>query len=194
MSMFYKLLIKRRSIRHFEQKPVPLSIIKKAVNAARVSPSAANRQFLEYLVVDKKDLCEKIFSFTKWAGYLYPDYTPSLDESAAVYFIILINKEKTKKVDLRDVGIAGMSIIITLFSFGIGSCWAASVNKRKLRKLFNIPKKYSIDSLIAAGYPAEKPKLKTSDSNIKYWLDKKGNLNVPKRSLKSIFHYNHLKQ
>lgn len=57
----YETIISRRTIRKFKQETIDPEILKKLVNAGRLAPSAANLQPLEYLVVDDKDLKEKIF-------------------------------------------------------------------------------------------------------------------------------------
>ena len=186
----YDLIFKRRTIRLFKQKRVPKAILKKAVNAARVAPSAANFQILEYLVVTKKDLCSSILSNTRWGGYVYPHRVPGQNQQPRAYILILINKSRLqgKEADLRDVGAAAENIQLTLLDSGIGSCWIKSMDREKIRKALKVPKKYDIDSLIAIGYPAESPKLENKDS-VKYWLDKKGQLHVPKRPLSKIMHY-----
>lgn len=189
MSKTYNSIIRRRTIRLFKQKEVPLATVKKIINAARVAPSAANFQFIEYLVIRDKDLREKVFPHTKWAGYLYPRRIPPQGKRPVFYIFILVNKEKSTKPDLRDVGAAAENILLALSCFGLGGCWIASLNRGSLRKILNIPANYNIDSLIAAGYPDESPKLETSSKTVKYWLDKKGHLHVPKRPLQDILHY-----
>jgi len=183
------LIVKRRSIRLFKQRKVSLKIIKKAINAGRLAPSAANLQFLEYLVVTKPKLCEKAFPHTRWAGYLYPKRMPPKGKRPTVYIFILANRNKSKQPDSRDAGAAAENIILSLLAQGIGTCWIGAIDREALRKLLKIPSKYTLDSLIACGYPAEKPKLETSSKNVKYWLDKKGRLHVPKRPLKDMLHF-----
>lgn len=190
----YDLIISRRSIRLFKQREIPLTTIKKVINAARVAPSAANLQFLEYLAVNDKKLRDEIFPFTRWAGYLWPKRVPSENHRPTGYIFILINKEKSKKSDLRDVGAAAQNILLSLLCFGLGGCWIASLNRQKLRKVLRIPAKYKIDSLIAVGAPAEFPKRETSSQDVKYWLDQNNRLHVPKRPLKDIFHHNGIAQ
>ena len=189
----YNLIIKRRTVRLFRQKEIPLVLIKKIVNAARVAPSAANRQFLEYLVVTKQDLREKIFPHTRWGGYVYPKRVPAQNKRPTVYIIILANKKLVAKQDIRDVGAAAENILLAATAFGLGGCWIKSLTRRALRKILKIPSNYTIDSLIALGYPAESPKLETA-KDIKYWLDKNNCLHVPKRPLKDITHYNTIKE
>lgn len=184
-----KLITQRRSIRTFNQQNVSLGIIKKAIDAARVAPSAANLQFLEYLVVTDKLKRKAIFPFTRWAGYLYPKKTPALGYRPTVYVIILANKRRSKYLDLRDVGAAVQNMMLLFSSCGVGSCWIGSLDKEKIRKILKIPSRFVIDSLIAAGYSDESPKLETDSRNVKYWLDQENRLHVPKRPLKDILHY-----
>lgn len=184
----YKLITKRRSIRLFKPKEVRPALIKKVVNSARLAPSAANLQFIEYLAVQDKDLREQIFVHTKWAGYLYPQRMPPQGRRPVFYIFLLINQEKSANPDLRDVGAAAENLLLSLLAFGLGACWIASLERERLQAILNIPGKYKIDSLIAGGYPDESPKLETS-SVIKYWLDDKNRLHVPKRPLGEILHY-----
>lgn len=188
-----KLIVSRRTIRLFKQRKVPLAAIKQAINAGRLAPSAANLQFLEYLVITQPTLLEKVFPHTAWAGYLHPRRVPPQGFRPKTYIIILANKGKSKQLDLRDVGAAAENIILSLLSQGVGSCWIGALNKEALRKALKVPSKYKIDSLIACGYPAEEPKLEADSKKVKYWLDKKGRLHVPKRPLREIVYFDRIR-
>ena len=56
-----------------------------------------------------------------------------------------------------------MQIILALWSFGVGSfgvgsCWVAGDKKdyaNEIRKMMGVPEKYTLVSLIPAGYPEE---------------------------------------
>lgn len=187
----YNLIIKRRTIRLFKPGKVSLRIIKKVINAARCAPSAANLQFLEYLVVTDDSLKEKIFPCTRWGGYVYPARVPSENERPSFYILILINRIKSKKPDLRDIGAAAENALLALTSFGLGGCWIASLNRKLLRRILDIPQQYKVDSLIACGVPNECPVLEQKDE-VKYWLDKTGRLHVPKRPLSAILQFNRM--
>ena len=52
----YEAILSRRSIRRFQQKPIPIELLKKFVNGARFAPSAANLQPLEYFVATEKEI------------------------------------------------------------------------------------------------------------------------------------------
>lgn len=189
-SNIVSLIKKRRTIRLFSSQKVPYRIVKTSIDCARLAPSAANLQFIEYLVIDRKDLKRKIFPCLKWAGYIYPLRTPSSDEQPYGYILILINKKKSASPDLRDIGAAVENIILVLFSFGIGSCWLANIDRDRLENIFNIPDFMEIDSILAYGYPKEFPMLETRSDEVKYWLDNNNCLHVPKRPLKDVLHHN----
>ncbi len=186
MRDFLELIKTRRTIRKFLNKRVPISLIKKAIDTARYAPSAANLQFLEFLIITKKSLKEKIFPHLKWAGYIYPKGVPSQTERPSNYIIVLINKNKSQNPDLRDVGSAVQNILLSLHCFKIGSSWIGVFNKKEIMKLLRLPQFLEIDSIIALGYPAQKPKVVKFKGSVKYYLDKNQNLCVPKRSSKEI--------
>lgn len=84
-----------------------------------------------------------------------------------------------------------MSISIVAHDEGLGSCILGAVDRKKLRKILNIPDSLDIILVVALGYPAENPvENKMQDEDTKYWLDKNGVLHVPKRSLEDIVKLN----
>ncbi len=64
----YEAICKRRTIRRFKQTPLPQETLEKLINAARLAPSAGNLQPNEYIVVDKPDLVDRVFSTLRWAA------------------------------------------------------------------------------------------------------------------------------
>ena len=186
----YRIILDRRTIRLFKKGKLTKSTIKKVINAARLAPSSANLQFIEYLVVDEPSLKEEIFSCLKWGGYVFPRRVPLPGQTPSLYIVLLINRNKSEKTDLRDVGAAAENILLALLCFGFGSCWIANINRGKLRKILGIPGNFIIDSVIACGFAAEHPVLEEKSDTVKYWLDNNNRLHVPKRPLKEILHYN----
>jgi nitroreductase len=182
---------KRRTIRRFKQKPIPEKTLRNLIEAARVAPSAANLQPLEYLVITDKFVKEKVFSTLSWAGYIAPSGNPKEGEKPTAYIAILVNTKIRDKDWQWDVGAAVENILLMGMGGKIGGCWIATINRDKLRALLNIPKHLNIDSVVALGYPAEKPVLEEAENFIRYWKDKRGVLHVPKRKLEDILHFNH---
>jgi len=80
------------------------------VNVYELSPSGANLQPLEYIVVSEPEQCQKVFPHTAWAGYL-PDWSPGPKERPMAYIFILINREVRDNAPM-DVGIAAENITL----------------------------------------------------------------------------------
>lgn len=180
----YGLIIKRRTIRKFKQKKVDKKILLKCLNAARLAPSAANLQPLEYILVTEN--LDTVFDCIQWAGYLN-DGTPQPDERPVAYILIICNKEINREARY-DVGLAAENIVLTAMEMGVASCIIGSINRDKLAKILNIPENYFIELIIALGYPKQKSIEEEFRGDVKYWVDKKGILHVPKRKLKDILH------
>jgi len=85
----YDTAIKRRSIRRFKDMPVPKDVLEKCVDAARLAPSGANLQPLEYIIVDDEQLVPQVFSIIKWAAYIRPAGDPPPGHEPKAYIAIL---------------------------------------------------------------------------------------------------------
>jgi nitroreductase len=186
----YDLIRSRRTIRQFKPDPIPGEVLKKLVDAARLAPSGANRQPLEFVVVDDEDVKKKIFPNLQWAGYIAPRGNPKSGQEPSAYIVVLVNSTIRAKGFEWDAGASIEHIILTAWEEGVGSCWIASVDRRRVRKILKVPDSHRIDSVVALGYPAEKPVPEDLVDSVEYWQDEKGRLHVPKRTLDSVIHYN----
>lgn len=186
----YKVAISRRSIRRFKDIPVPHQILERCVNAARLAPSAANHQPLEYIIVEDGQLVAEVFSILQWASYIRPEGDPPQGKRPKAYIIILKDSSVGISSSVYDVGMAMENMILVALEDGIGSCPIASVDRDKLKRMLNIPDDYEIPLVIAMGYPDESPVEEPFDGSVKYWKDKDGVLHVPKKKLEAVLHWN----
>jgi len=189
----YETIIKRRTIRKFRQEEIDKNILEKLVNAARLAPSAANLQPLEYLVITEDSLKQQIFPSLSWAGYLKPHGTPKKGEEPAAYIVILVNKKINPRPDI-DIGAGAQNINLAAEEEGVGCCWIGAFKKKTVSRILNISQDYSIGLIIALGYPAEIAVFEDidKDCSIKYYRDSYGTHHVPKRKLGDILHWNKL--
>jgi len=194
MENFLELIKKRRTIRQFRAEEVPENILLELLDLARLAPSAANLQPLEFVLVNDPELRKEIFPCLRWAAYINPAGDPKPGQEPVAYVIILVNKEIREKGYEYDVGAAAENIIIGGLTQGVGSCWLISIDREKLKEILDIPEKYSIDSVLALGYPAESPVAEELQDSVKYWKDESGTLHVPKRQLEKVVHLNHFGQ
>jgi len=186
----FETIKSRRSIRRFSQEKLDRNFLIELVETARCAPAAANIQSLEYIIVDKPDMCSKLFATLAWASYVKPKRNPQPNERPAAYIVVLVDTEIKKEAHV-DAAAAIENILLAAWSKGVGSCWLGAIDKMKILEILNISEKYQVDSVIALGKPAETPKMEDAETeNTKYYLDDKDVLHVPKKPLKKILHIN----
>lgn len=186
----YELMLSRRSIRQFKPDLISRDILEELVNSARLAPSGANLQPLEFVVVDDEGLRRKLFPCLRWAAYIAPEGNPKPGCEPTAYVVILVNADVRKSGFERDVGAAVENMILTAWEERIGSCWIANADTNRIQKMLKIPENYKVDSVLALGYPDEDPIIEEMKDSVKYWKDSKGRLHVPKRRLDDVLHFN----
>ena len=181
----YDTIMTRRTIRKFKQEPIARDLLKKLIDAARMAPTGANRQPLSFAIVTDKELCNKIFPLTSWAGYLKGTYTPSESERPTAYIAVFTDTEN-KDSSETAAGAAVENILILAHSEGIGSCWMGAINREKIPEIIGSPKDKYLLYIVALGYPAESPVPAPYTDDVKYYLDKQNVLHVPKKSIDDV--------
>lgn len=147
MNLGVTLIKSRRSVRSFTDAPVDNEIVHEALECARLAPTAMNLQAWLFGAVTDKALLKQIADLTDHGKFI---------EGSAVCFAVF--GEKEAKYYLEDCCAATENMIICLQGYGIGTCWVAGDKKEyaePIRKLLNVPEKYTLVSLIAGGFPKE---------------------------------------
>jgi len=193
----YQTATGRRSIREFKNIPVPYEILEKCVNAARLAPSAANRQLIEYVIVDDEKLLHSMFdAVASWFGVARPKEGWPPGRRPKAYVVSLIDLEALAERGvgrtnaLFDVGMAAENIVLVAEEAGLGSCAITGFSPNRLRQVLNVPHKYETALMLALGYPDESPVIEVATDSIERYMDNKGVRHIPKRELKDILHHN----
>ncbi len=184
---FEDLVLRTRSYRRFDESVrIGRDTLEKLAGLARLSPSAANRQPLKFILISSTEDCRIVFPCLEWAGYLEDWDGPAAGERPAAYIVILGDRTLAESFGV-DHGIAAQSIMLGATEAGFGGCIIASVNREELRKDLDIGDRLDILLVLALGRPAEKvivDEMKNDD--IRYWRDGEDNHHVPKRSLDEL--------
>jgi nitroreductase len=150
-----ELLMKRRSIRKFESRPVEQDKIQQILNAALLAPSSKRSQPWEFVVVDDPAVLAKL-SISREMG---ADFV----KDAPLAIVIIADPAKSN-VWVEDSSIAATLIQLQAETLGLGSCWVQVRNRNcnevrttesYIRELLEIPEDRHVASIIAMGYPAE---------------------------------------
>jgi len=147
-------ILKRKSVRRFQEKPVSNETLKKLLNVARLAPSGGNRQPWKFIAVRNPKLIRNIKVFSEGLSG-----TPSL--------IIGMCTDDMKPNSIMDMAMASQNIMIQCVGLGLGSCAIASFNKESVKKLLDVPDDVSLPLLLSIGYPEgeirDRPKKELSE-------------------------------
>jgi nitroreductase len=148
----------RRSIRHFLDRPVEREKIMTCLEAARLAPSACNAQPWRFIVVDDKQLKDRLCDAA--FGGIYS--MNSFCKRAPVIVVVVSEKSKFltmigglfrgTQYYLLDIGIAGEHFVLQAEELGLGTCWIGWFNERAVKSVLKVPKDKKVDILIALGY------------------------------------------
>jgi len=139
----------RRSIRRYKNQEVPKEIIMDTLDCARLAPSGHNDQPWHFVVVTDKGIKERLSQIAKYGRFLKDAYAA-----------IAVFCRKDAPCMFEDGCAATENIIISAWSYGLGTCWISSYKKEhseEVKKLLNCPQSHELISLISLGYPDETP-------------------------------------
>src|SRR4030042_2581960 len=136
----------RRSVRSSLPKPVPPDVLRRVLEAGRLSPSAVNHQPWHFVVVTDP---------VKRNGLTDGPYAKFLAESPVV-IVGLGDKVKSPKWHIVDTTIALQTMVLAATAEGLGTCWIGSFYEDKVRKLLNVPDNLVIVAMLSVGYPGDK--------------------------------------
>jgi len=152
------LLKHRKSIRDFLDKPVEREKVMMCLEAARVAPSASNSQPWKFIVVDDRQLKDKLCGAAFSGIYSINAFC----KTAPVIVVVISEKSKFlariggmfrgTKYYLIDIGAAVEHFVLQAEDLGLGTCWIGWFNERAVKSVLEIPHRKKIDVLIALGY------------------------------------------
>lgn len=162
--MLFDKLKTRRSIRKFENKEVEKEKIDIILKSALLAPSSMSRKPLQFIAVSDAELLQKL-SLCREPGPRYLAEAPLA--------IIVIADKGTSDVWVEDASIASTFMQLVAHDLGLGSCWI-QIRKRfrteeesaedYIKKMMDIPEQFSVECMLAIGYPGEEKKAYEEDT------------------------------
>ena len=155
--MFFSLIEKRRSIRKFLNQPIEPEKIEKIMEAALRAPSSRGFNPWEFIMITDPLVLEQL-SRSKPHG-------SSFLKNAVLGIVVLADEQKCD-VWVEDASIASIFIQLAAQALDLGSCWIQIRNRmyddsisaeEYIRGLLEIPDHLKVESIIAIGYPDQKP-------------------------------------
>lgn len=160
------LLLGRRSIRAYADKPVPRQVLEELLDVARYAPTASNVQEIRWIAtVDPARVHELAGLVAAWfiANGQRPKYS-SLWQRGRDYFLrdapalAVIHTEADARFGAADCGIALTFLELAAVARGLGACWAglltfAANGDPAVRHALGVPEGHIVHGGLMLGYP-----------------------------------------
>ena len=163
MAEFKEVLQKRRSIRSYEERDISEESIHEVLEAVQWSPSWANTQCWEVVVVREQE------TKTKLQETLSKGNPATKAMVTAPVVLALCGKlqssgyykgEVTTKFGdwfMYDLGIATQSLCLAAQNLGLGTVVVGLFDHDRAKAVLGVPEGYELVSMIPMGYPAKEP-------------------------------------
>jgi len=149
---FSQLIKERYSVRKFSSHPVEESKVEAILNAARVAPTAHNKQPQRILVLRGASM-EKLKECT------------SCTFNAPMALAVCYNRDEAwvrpydnDNSGMIDAAIVGAHIMLAVHNIGLGATWVGYFDPAVFRTLYNLPANIEPLALFPIGYLAPEAK------------------------------------
>lgn len=157
--LFSELLLKRRSIRAYQDKAVDASLLEKVLQAANRAPSAGNLQAYGIAVVRDAARRHELTQLTFGQNWI---------EQAPVLLVFFADTERNRKTygdmaeffALQDATIACAYAELAASAAGLGACWVGAFDDAKVKAIVGAPDSWRTIAFLPIGYAAEAPELR----------------------------------
>ncbi len=142
----------RRSVRKFSEDLVEREKIMNIFEAARLSPSALNRQPWHFILISKQETIDKI-NYACNQTWNAPYMVVACVDPSLSYI-----REDGEEYWKMDLAISMHSLMLAAWELGLGTCWVAAFNESDVKRFLDIPEDIRIMAVSPLGYPAEQKK------------------------------------
>lgn len=144
----FEAIRKRHSTRAYDPTSVPEEKLDRILEAARLAPSAGNIQPWHFKIVKNREKREALAKGGRYARFL---------AESPVVIVGCGDQKASPNWYTVDVAIAMQNMILTATGEGLGTCWIASFDENRVRRLLKIPDNLRVVALMALGYPRQRP-------------------------------------
>ena len=151
----------RRSIRKFENRPVPEEMVREILEAAMMAPSAGNAQPWRFVVVDDRAVLDAMTG-------LHPHIKMVAEAPLGIIVCADLSMEKYPGYWVQDCAAAMENLLLAVHGLGLGAVWTGihpmEDRVAAFRKMFNMPENVIPLGFAPVGWPAQTP---SSESRFK---------------------------
>jgi len=148
-----KAITSRRSIRSYQNKPVEPHKLESILQAARLAPSASNRQEWRFVVVQKEDIRRKLMKAASNQNFVAQ--APVVIAACADTDMHVMRCGQLSYP--LDVAIAIDHMTLKAVEEELGTCWIGAFDEPEVKRILKIPEHIRVVELLTLGYPAIVP-------------------------------------
>ena len=158
---YSKLIAARYSVRAYRPDPVEEEKLQAVLEAARLAPTAANRQPIQLIVMHTAGREEEIGKIYRKAWFVQ---APLVIGICAISSQAWVRESDRFNARLIDAAIVADHLILAAADLGLGTCWVAAFNVEAARSVLRLPDEAEPVIFTPLGYPADQPGPKTRKS------------------------------
>jgi nitroreductase len=131
------------AVRSYQETPVPQELVRRIVEAGRLTGSAKNAQPWHFIIIENRDTLRQIGALARTGPYV-----------AQAPLAIAVAVEKSPFA-VSDASRAIEAMLLTAWSGGVGANWVGFVGSvDAVKPLLGIPETLDVLAVLAFGYPA----------------------------------------
>jgi nitroreductase len=131
------------AVRNYQDKSIPPDVVRRIVEAGRLTGSSMNGQPWHFIVVEDRNMLRQLGALARTGPYI-----------AQAPLAIVVAIERTK-FSVSDASRAIQSMILTAWSEGVGSNWVGFLGLDAVKPLLNIPDDLDVLAIVPFGYPTQ---------------------------------------
>lgn len=132
------------AVRTYGARRPPADLVRRIVEAGRLSASATNSQPWHFIVIEERATLDQIGEVMATGHY-----------AGGATLAIAVMIEKDRRIAVSDGSRAIQNMILTAWSEGLGSNWIGFGQMPAIETLLGVPDTHQGLALLAFGYPAE---------------------------------------
>jgi nitroreductase len=165
---YSELIASRYSVRAYRSEPVDEDKLRRVLEAARLAPTACNRQPFQIIVIHTREREKEL-------SRIY--HQPWFVQAPLILCAVGLPRQSwVRSADQRryldvDVAIVMDHLILEATNQGLGTCWIAAFNAKAAREVLRLPDEVEPLIFTPLGYPADAPgpkERKALDNFVRY--------------------------
>jgi len=132
------------AVRSYQDRPIPDEVVRRILEAGRLSPSAANKQPWHFIVIQDPATIRQLAALAPSGPYI---------AGAPLAIVVVVS---TSPYAVSDASRAIQDMLLAAWEEGVGGNWVGFGGLDGVNPLLGIPSDREVLAVLPFGYPAER--------------------------------------